>query len=321
MDVAQLFWTENIFEYAPLTPANSLKHSYEAGVDFGEIVELLSNLRADIEEWYFSKNGRAMDTYNLGADLHEVLDRFWRDSRFSKALKILKLPGEKEDISIPWWNQVAAGELGYEGLEVRLGPRHSYQTQMIRQGHSLPIKSVSVGGLILSSDGHIMIGLRSGNSFPNTYHIPAGALEVTDGLKRGMQTIYDIFRATELEPETGITEDEIEEATVHSRIMDYSMEQGPTYCFKVQTKLNSRELRQKWETNGLTDKKEHQDVTLIPLNGINDFIMSHYVGICENRMGRNDSRRFLLHPGALSLASLSEMPISRLRDFYKEGLH
>ena len=335
-NIDELFGNDIILVYPDRTPTQNLRHEYHSErfdtegrkIDFEEVQRTLASLISDVDALHIEQIGQPMDTYNLRELLVPVQNKFWTDSRFESAFKLLGLPYEKREcVRIPWWNVIAGGELEHMvnsgGIQVKLGPRHSYETQLIRSGYQLPIKSVSVGGLILSDEGHLVVGLRGGKTLPNTYHINAGALRVTDGLKTGKQSIYDIFRLAELEPEFGIQDNDVKEATIHSRIMDYSIERGPMYNFLVRTNLSRAELKQRWERNPDEDKDEHQEIVFVPANpkDVNRFIREHYVGICENTLDRRENERHLLHPGALSLAAFSGMPISELRQLYREGLH
>lgn len=334
--IDELFGDDVILVYPDGTQIQHLKSKYYNSrtrtngqkIDFGRVHQILSSLKSDVDMWYKEQTGQPMDTYNLGAMLSAVQGRFWSDERFKSSFKLLGLPYDKrEDVKIPWWNEIAVGELEHRldsgKIQVTLAPRHSYETQLIRSGHQIPIKSVSVGGLILSSDGYLVIGLRGGDTWQNTYHINAGALQVTEGLKTGKESIYDIFKKVELKPEFGIQDGDIKEATIHSRIMDYSIEQGPMYIFLVKTNLSSEDLRERWNTNQDEDKKEHQEVVFIPANprDVDEFIRKNYRGICENKIGRQDTERYLLHPGALSLASFSGMSLSKLKGLYQKGFH
>jgi hypothetical protein len=331
----ELFGEDAIMVYPDRTPAENLKHSYvdfRTGIngrkiDFDEVHTLLRTLRSDVNDWYQEETRQPMDTYKLGQMLDAVQQKFWSDERFKSALDLLGLPYEKrKDVKMPWWNEVAGGELEHrvdsDGIHVKLCPRHSYETQLIRSGHPISVKSVSVGGIIMSED-YIVIGLRGGKSFPNTYHINAGALRVTEGLKRNEETIHDIFKKVELEPEFGVQEKDISESTLISRVMDYSIEQGPMYVFLVKTNLSTDQLTERWKINQDEDKKEHIELRFVRASpdSVNLFIRKSYVGLCENSLSRASNERYLLHPGALGLASFSGMPVSELKNLYKEGVH
>src|SRR3989344_1641254 len=332
--IDELFSNDVIQVYPAGTPAAQLQHTYtdvrlgrnQQRIDFDQVQSLLASLRADVEQWYAGETGKQMDTYDLGEMLHAVQQRFWSDSRFQQAFDLLELPSEKkESVPIPWWNEVAGGEVEHDpdSIHVLLGPRHSYETQLIRSGHHLPIKSVSVAGLIASNDGHLVIGLRGGKSYPNTYNINAGALRVTEGLRRGEESIYDVFKQLELAPEFGLRNEDVAGATIHSRIMDFAIDRGPMYNFLVQTRLSWFQLGQRWLENIEKDKAEHQEIYYIGANpqDINQFIRNTYIGICANRVNRKRHEIHLLHPGALALASYSGLPVSELRALYQEGVH
>ncbi len=334
--IDELFGNDAILVYPTETPVQNLRHTYDPNrfdangkkIDFETVEGVLKFLKSDVAAWYTEQTGKPMDTYTLGDMLVPVQKKFWNDSRFENAFKLLGLPlDKKEGIKIPWWNEIAGGELEHNFnsgfIDIKLGPRHSYETQLIRIGLMLPIKSVSVGGLILTSDNYLLVGLRGGKTLPNTYHVPAGALKVTPGLKTGEESIYDIFRTAEFKPESGIYDADVVKATIHSRTMDYSIERGPMYNFLVMTNLSRDELHRKWSANTNKDKKEHKDLVFIRTTPkeVDTFIRENYVGDCENKVERTDSEQQLVHPGALALASFSGMHISELRGLYREGLH
>ena len=164
-----------------------------------------------------------------------------------------------------------------------------------------------------------MIGLRGGASYQNTYHINAGALKATEPFKKGLVTAYDIFRQEELIKEFGIRDEDIASAVLHSRIYDYVIDKGPTYVFKVNVKVNREQLLNRWRSNLDPDKQEHDSPVFIP-NAAADirlFIKQNYRGVVVSRP-RKDEDRYLLHPGALSLASLCGFGIGELASLYQE---
>ncbi len=332
LDLDKVFAPETIRRFNYLAVEN-LTHSYSdkrktpegKPIPFEDITQMLAELRTDVEQWHQQEYGIPMDTFNLGERRTPVTNRFYQDKRFQKAFELLGL--NQEDIpkaTIPWWNEVAAGELDYEltkpGVHVRFGPRHSLETQLMRQGVERPVKNVSVGSLVLS-DGKLILGLRGGASYPNTYHISAGALRAEDSFKTGESSVYDMFVKHELTPELGLTPSD-SDISLFSRIDDKVLDKGPMYVFLVKPNLTYKQFFEKWVSNLSPDKKEHNH--LIPINAdsesVNTFIRTFYRGQVENSQSRSDNEKYLLHPGALALASFSGMSPGELRGLYKEGV-
>ena len=166
----------------------------------------------------------------------------------------------------------------------------------------------------------IVVGLRGGAAYSNTYHINAGALMATPAFKSGFQTVYDIFRQKELLPEFGIADADVVSAHLNSRIYDHVIDKGPMYVFAVRTRLTKKELHERWEANLDPDKAEHDEPVYISdtPSAVQGFIRENYRGIVANRK-RADHERYLLHPGALALAAYSSMPVSELRTLFREG--
>ncbi len=257
----------------------------------------------------------------------QVRHRYWYDSRFKRALELLGFDDFfVPRILLPWWNEIAANEIAHKiedsNPTVYISPRHSFETQLVRSGVEIPITSVSVGGIIETTDGLIVIGLRGGVAFPNTYHINAGALGITDGIKTGAESIYDFYRKKELLAEFGLSDDCIVSATVLSRIVDYSIENGTMYVFYIKTNLTFNELELRYRNNKDIDRGEH--TRLVPIARVEEeiirFIKEHYRGVVANREDRKDYERYLLHPGALALLSCTEVPLATLQHRFRDGI-
>lgn len=342
-DLDTIFRDDSIFRYPWSVSPAQMMHVYSPTrnnsegkpYDFDRVVALLFSLRTDVEAWYCKETGKdKMDTYSLGNMADAVRAQFWNDDRFKEAFNLLGLNWEQDHTkaTIPWWNEVAAGELDHRlypemhGVGLVFGPRHSLETQLMRGGVSRPIQNVSVAGIIVtapkigSSLGDVVLGLRGGAAYSNTYHVNAGALMATPEFRKGLQTVYDIFRQKELLPEFGITDKDVAAARLHSRVYDPVIDKGPMYVFVVETKLKKAELHERWEKNLDADKKEHDAPVYLPntLEAVHDFIRANYRGIVADRK-RGDDERYLLHPGALALASYSGMPIAELRTLFREG--
>jgi len=340
IDLDTILSTDVITRYPwSVTPAQ-LMHVYSEQrvnsqgeqIPFDEITAHLASLRTAVEAWYEQETCQKMNTYALGDKIDAVRTQFWRDERFREAFRLLELDYDKDHTkaTIPWWNEVAAGELDYReypdihGVGLVIGPRHSLETQLMRSGIPRPVKNISVGGIIVTTEpdsiGYAVLGLRGGAAYANTYHINAGALMATEGFKRGLQTVYDIFRQKELLPEFGIADRDVVSAQLGSRIYDHVIDKGPMYVFVVKTHLTKKELHERWKANLDPDKAEHDEPVYISDNpyAVQAFIRENYRGVVVNRK-RADHERYLLHPGALALAAYSGMPVSELRTLFTEG--
>ena len=339
-DLDKIFAPEVIDRFEPPVSADKLTHTYNdvrldskgQPYDFPRITSLLGGLRSDVAAWYTKESGNEFNTFKLGEMINPVREKFWSDPRFAEAFTLLNLDyNDRQKATIPWWNEVAAGELGYEhkgeGIHVNFAPRHSLETQLMRAGIERPVKNVSVGGLIFTApengapDGYVVIGLRGGASYSNTWAINAGALKVSDEFKQGKTSIYDVFNAMELAPEFGLTPTDVTDSRLHHRYFCHVIDKGPAYVFAVKTPFTKQQLHHKWEQNLDPDKAEHDAPVFIPANPdeVNVFIREHYRGTVANRDGRKDDERYLLHPSALSLAAWSGMPLDELRSLYREG--
>ena len=345
LDLDKVYGDDVITRYTSgITPA-CFTHSYDPNarlnakgdpLPFGQAVALLRNLRTSVEDWYKKETGEEkMDTLKLSGDrLAMVREKFWGDERFSQAYALLELdPTHQRKISLPWWNDVVAGELEHKLLDERVAhstfaPAHSFETQLLRAGIPAKTKPVSTDGIIVTAPedhapkGYVIVGLRGGASFRNTYHlVAAGALDAPDRFKNGLVSVYDMFKEKEITPELGIGAPEITSAIVHARLTEHVISKGGiTYLFVVQTNLRKDELVDRWRNNRSPDKAEH--LQLVPIHngelGVQEFVHQHYRGVVENRQARTDDEQFLLHPGALGLAAYTGMKPSELRALYKE---
>ena len=333
-NLEQIFAQDTIQVFQNIS-AESLTHSYSdertnsqgEPIPFDEITKILKGLKQDTEEWYLKEFKEPMNTYKLGERTKQVLNKFYTDSRFKQAFELLELDfKDHPHATIPWWNEIAAGELDYSltesGINLRLGPRHSLETQLMRAGIERPVKNVSVGSIILTKDNFLVFGLRGGASYPRTYHINAGSLKIDENFKQGKSTIYYVFKENELKKEFNLTEEDLSSTTLHSRTFDRIIDQGPMYNFLLQTNLYKDSLYEKWSANPDLDKAEHDSLVFVPANppAINQFIKTNYRGQVENRP-REDNERYLLHPGALALASFSGMKPNELRELWQNKIH
>jgi len=332
-----IFSSEAMLRYPRNLPAEALRHEFKdtrkkadgSPILFREAVVLLDSLKGDVANWYKSETGIPFNPYQLGTMTDRVRERFFTDKRFAEAFVCLGLPLAHLTIPrIPWWNELAANETGHSvsgsGALITIGLRHSLETQLHRAGVKMGILSVSVAGVIETADDYVVIGLRGGVNFPNTYHVNAGALGVTPDLISGAGSIYDFYKSQELKSEFGLDAPHICGAYLLSRIFDLaSGGEGPHYVFHIATTLSLSELNVAYAVNQDEDKGEHTRLVGIKKDdaSIMAFISSHYRGRVANRENRPNEARLLLPPGALALLSYTSLPLEVLEPLELPGVH
>ncbi len=289
-------------------------------IDFKRVVSLIDEVKLEVKKWYEKESGQTFNQYALGGMLDLVRKKFWGDSRFLDAVTLLGLDTTNVSLAyIPWWNEIAAAELNHELRDnkaiVTLGPRHSIETQFMRNGIIIPgIANVSVGGIIQTSDGYFVIGLRGGTNYPNTYHVNAGALRLTDGLKAGSESIFDVYKRWELLAEIGLFE-EVLSAELLSRQVYPEADYDTMYAFLLKTRLTFEEVESRYCANNDEDKGEHTKLVAIKATPeeVMRFIRSHFRGRVANRIERKDDERYLLYQGAVALLALTNESIEALK--------
>ncbi len=264
-------------------------------------------------------NREKFDKYN-GNDASLMLPIMHRDSQMKEVFNLLGLPPTHIDkLYLPWWNEEAGNHISTEitgdVVRVILGPRHSYQSQLMRQGIRIPgVASVTVAGFVESSDGKLIIGLRGGLNFPNTYYFCAGGLELTAELKENSTSIYDMFLTNELGPEYGLSKGDIVSAKLLNRAVCHGGDNDVSFVFLVKSNLGHKELLLKHEQNVHQDRKEHFRLVAIENSkeGIRDFVCKFYYGVVENRTDRKDNERLLLPQGAGPLLNHAGLWLGRM---------
>lgn len=337
MDRGQrLFASDVLTRYPPGLDASKLTHRYTPvrldskgrQIDFARIKVMLDSLKTDVARWYADETGEKFNGYTLGSMIHAVRRKFWEDPRFEQVFMALGLDlNHIPNVQIPWWNEVGAAELehGYDetGVRVLLGPRHCIEApQLTRAGVDSDVLPVAVTGMPKTRDGYLMIGLRGGVSYRNTYQVNGGALGLTDGIKTGEISIYDFFKMRELIPETGIRDADIEKAEICARIMDQSIDNGPQYLFLVNLRIDVQDMMERFEQNPSPSKAEHQSFVPVPATvpAVLEFLKENYRGVVANDESRRDHERRLLHSGAVALLASVGLPLSELKAFYQDGV-
>lgn len=331
--------------YAPDTvshlgiPVENLIHSFDPvrigkrdRIDLAAAHSCASLADGEVRELFRFRTGKAFDRYHASPEeTRMVQEAFYANEKFIAALEHLEIEkGLARLITLPWWNELAGGEVSFEFEEgiaqVVLQEKHSYETQIMRAGIERAVQNVSVAGVVLTAPDPIThqrklaLGLRGGKSYSNTFHCLAGALHMTEELRAGSSSIFSVFVETELGPEMGLVRDDISKATLCLRIYDRQIDQGPSYVFLLETNLREDEISARWAANPNPDKAEHQELLFLPFNTkeVRAFISKYYRGAVTNRP-RGDNERYLLHPGALILAGLSGMAPEELQLYRRKG--
>ncbi len=298
------------------------------GVNIRAAQTLLLQAKREINHWYRQTYGKPFNSFELGEERSAVVRKYHEHWNFKKACQTLGLSSDQaSQIALPWWTEIACSEVALDSSAcATLAPRHSYETLMMRLGATFPIRNVSVFGIIRSAPdadsptGHLMFGLRGGLSYPGTHHVNAGALAMTGRLRSGHALIYDHFRA-ELGAEFGLRNSHIESATFLGRIFDGAIENGACYTFEVTTRATKGDLYNLWKLNKNRDKGEHTKPVFLPADSENvkKFLADRYRGLVGNKKDRSEHEAYILHPGAIALATAADVPLDYLKDLVQLG--
>jgi hypothetical protein len=333
------FGPQQITRYPKDTPSEALGHRYQRVARRNgkplpltkKIMPLLSRVHKAAVAEYEENFHKKFDQFNLG-DSTEFASRLYHDNpKFKEACTLLQIgEAERTAITYPWANFLAADEVQHEpqksGGLIAIAPRHFYETQALTKVDG-SVKSISVSSVLKTSDGNYAIGLRGGHRWPNTFHVFASALLLTDGIKNGTQSISDFNLNGVLLPETGVSSKEIEKVVLLSRIADWTGT-DPMYNFLVELNITMAQLESLFANHRgnstYSQKTKYQSLTPIASNSfaIIQFLNTNYHGLLENRE-RADAERAILFPGAVALLSLAEnVSIETLRGMHKDdNLH
>jgi hypothetical protein len=294
--------------------------------DAGKAIKLIDEIQQDVRIQYQEKFGTAFDRFKLGDNFETAREMFLQHKKFDAILDLLKIDKElKDNIRLPWWSETSLVELGYRihgsVIGAYLRPAHSYHVQLLRAGiNPHNISPVSVSGLLVTPgtkkepNGHLVLGLRGGSSFPNTYHLIAGAAKFEPNLT----SLQEIFEQTELYEEVGLHEGTYAITPV-ARFVDSGLAKPPGdihYFFEVKTSLLPHELEKTWNANNHPDKTEHNGLVFIPhtTEAIENFIRKNYKGISVNDRKRTPENAELLHPAALALIAYAGLDLKILKE-------
>lgn len=141
-----------------------------------------------------------------------------------------------------------------------LNQLHSYVVQATRKP-DVPkgiVDSPSVSSIVFSKDGYFPLGYRGGRNLPNTLMtVPAGSVFIPES--NNVDYIFESFRK-ELFDELGQTKDDIETATINGKVFDNAVGGNSLFVVIAQSKLNKREMIQRWEEKS-KDRYEHKGLT------------------------------------------------------------
>lgn len=283
-------------------------------MDFRRAEELLTEVDSEVRARYFARTAVTMNMYDP-AVAAAVRPRYWEHPSTATAFRALGLPTEFISRAyIPWWNERAAHESGViispDRIIVEIAPRHSIETQLRRSGCDIPVRNISVGGLVITAPseehpcGEIILGLRGGLTARNTFHIPAGALKLTDELMRGTKSMADYLIDAELYEEFGIRPLHISSLRPLARYTDASGGLEVYYTFTARLNLSFDELCAAWSANHHEDRQEHQALIAVDARPaqVVSFITKWYRGKARDTNDRPDSERCLLHAAAVAMA-------------------
>ncbi|MCB0337350.1 MAG: hypothetical protein KDD62_13635 [Bdellovibrionales bacterium] len=318
---------------------HEISHSYSAErygpagepIEFDRVCGLLASLKSDVAAWYQHEYGKEFNPFHLGDQIQQVREKFYGDQRFANACALLHISADDySKITLPWWSVKGVAEQAFDPkqVHVELVPRHSYETQLMRKGVDMPIKNVSVACLPVSMpdpdhpNGQVMIGLRAGASFAGTMHVFAGALQASPQLISGEKSIYDVFRETEFKNELCLEEGFIRDISLQSHLHETAIENGAYYVFQVQTSLTPAQLEQQWRDNPNKDRDEHAKPIFLDIDksAISEFLAEHYRGLVADKPGRLASEQYLLHPAALALMALVDIPVEDVKGVVRPGV-
>jgi hypothetical protein len=187
---------------------------------------------------------------------------------------------EKSAITIPWWNEVIGGfKLPFfisrddktcsslplittcnEGIKIQPSSwevTHSYVVMLMRSLTAFQggVHPGIVGGLLVTSDGKVVIGERGGEYFSGCLSvIPGGSLSTTDITSGVGKELYE---------EISISPSDLQKDI---RIVAIGEHADTRICVSsiIETKVHSKEIKERW--HAAEDSWEHVNVECIPYN-------------------------------------------------------
>ncbi len=340
MSIDELFSNKRIVRYPRSLHPEAITHSFEperegvdGAIDTSKAAALGDELITVGAAWYEQNFDEQFDKFNIPEGRAQaVLDFYWNHDLFREVFAELQLDWEQhhELINLPWWaNEQTLGETnhGYDilndTLHLTLGPGHSYETQLSRAGIPSPIQKVSVGGIVVAPDemlvdSYRIITLRAGRSYPNTHHIVAGSLSMSDNFPVGDGSITDQFIDSELTPETGIKREEISSISLVARYEDRLVANEIVYLFSIAPTISADTIRSRFTLNPPEDAGENHELTFVNSAGVRDFIKDNYKGNVRNDPDRSPFDRALLYPGLVALVAFDRLNLEDYKDFHVE---
>lgn len=310
-----------------LSPSFIAETSKEALEKLNQACLLIEDIQSDVSQWYLETFHKEFDKFELGDTENQTREKFFIHQNFDKVCTILKIdPALARQLKLPWWSEINFGEIscsesldadGKKVLSPNVMMLHSYHTQLKRLGlldSEVSCATVSVSGVTVTKDNYIVIGLRGGSSYPNTYHINAGALKYDENLINDSSFITKTFIKTEQYEELGIVE---QKATPYCRFVDSALAKPPgdiNYFHVTHVPFARKQLVEQWQGNKHPDKKEHLQFIALKNNkkSVVRFIKKFYCGISKNISSRPYERRELLHPAAIALCAMFDIDVNEL---------
>lgn len=175
-------------------------------------------------------------------------------------------------IYLPDWNELTATvhEVNFEGNRVsgEFGTAHSYSSQLKRRGKMKgSMEPVSVYGNVQTCEKNIILGVRSGMSYPGGHMTtPAGSLKVYGSGSPRANMLRGIM--DELHEELGLTpEHDIQIEKLVGVFKDPTLR---GFVFSVPTKYTLSEIQKIWEKS--VDRKEHEHLFSYSMNVLPEYI-------------------------------------------------
>ncbi len=260
--IEQVFWN-------PLVKESTISYHFQQAPEVSQRVSSLTEKIGEIVKTRLGQvNPLAISREEAAIIAKRIKDNPQWQNHFQELLSILA-PQVRPDavidaISHPWWNKKGLFraspdeddlyEKGNAQLELNVVTSHSYVTQlMYLPDIELPrLDSASISNVLLTRDNQIVLGLRGGQSYSDTYMVvPAGSLEEHSGRNPLFET-----HTNEFKDETGAELTEKDKVELVARIYDHTLGHKSEYVFRTTTDQEFPEIVSHWTT--AVDKKEHK---------------------------------------------------------------
>jgi hypothetical protein len=266
--MAALATIEQVFWNPLVSKSEIIYHSQQSSEVSNQVLSLTEAIDETVKKKLGRVNPLTISHQEAARIAKEIKDQPQWQNDFQELLKILA-PQVNQDavidaISRPWWNkkglfraspdQTDIYDASKPSLELNVVTSHTYITQlMYLPNMELPkLDSASVNSVLLTKDGWLILGLRGGQSYSDTYMvIPAGSLETHTGKNPLFETLND-----EYYDETGAKLNQEDKVELIGRIYDHTLGHKSEYVFRTQVDKDFSEVVQHW--NKAIDQKEHK---------------------------------------------------------------